>query len=152
MRPLATEQKSTNLPNKKAPTRRKSFWSPLTHTYTHLLDSGIPEDHIIRFAFDSADDLQKTGESLLQIQSKNKKADPEKFVTWVKTRICDEGMYFLLLDEVQMLGSFEAVLNGYLRRDNMDIYVTGSNAKFLSSDIITEFACRGASTTSFRCA
>ena len=111
--------------------------------YTHLLDSGIPEDHIIRFAFDSADDLQKTGESLLQIQAKNDKADPEKFVTWIKTRICDEGMYFLLLDEVQMLGAFEAVLNGYLRRDNMDIYVTGSNAKFLSSDIITEFAGRG---------
>lgn len=111
--------------------------------YRHLLDSGIPEDHIIRFAFDSADDLQGIGESLLQIQTKNTKADPENFITWIKARTCDEGMYYLLLDEVQMLGAFEAVLNGYLRRDNMDIYVTGSNAKFLSSDIITEFAGRG---------
>ena len=111
--------------------------------YRHLLDSGVPEDHIIRFAFDSADDLQQIGESLLQVRAKNTKADPENFITWIRARICDEGMYFLLLDEVQMLGAFEAVLNGYLRRDNMDIYVTGSNAKFLSSDIITEFAGRG---------
>ena len=52
-------------------------------------------------------------------------------------------MYYLLLDEVQLLGCFESVLNGYLRKDNMDVFVTGSNAKFLSSDIITEFEGRG---------
>ncbi|MBR5948751.1 MAG: ATP-binding protein, partial [Clostridia bacterium] len=55
----------------------------------------------------------------------------------------DRDMYYLLLDEVQMMDSFEAVLNGYLRKDNMDVFVTGSNAKFLSRDIITEFAGRG---------
>lgn len=55
----------------------------------------------------------------------------------------DDGMYYLLLDEVQKLGSFESVLNGYLRKKNMDVYVTGSNSKFLSSDIITEFEGRG---------
>ena len=52
-------------------------------------------------------------------------------------------MYYLLLDEIQNLGAFESVLNGYLRQNNIDIYVTGSNAKFLSKDIITEFAGRG---------
>lgn len=55
----------------------------------------------------------------------------------------DDKMYYLLLDEVQLLDCFESVLNGYLRKDNMDVYVTGSNAKFLSKDIITEFAGRG---------
>lgn len=52
-------------------------------------------------------------------------------------------MYYLLLDEIQMLDCFEAVLNSYLRKDNMDVFVTGSNAKFLSKDIATEFAGRG---------
>ena len=55
----------------------------------------------------------------------------------------DNDMYYLLLDEVQNLGCFEAVLNGYLRKKNMDVYVTGSNSKFLSSDVLTEFAGRG---------
>ncbi len=58
----------------------------------------------------------------------------------IRSKIIDDGMYYLLLDEVQMMDCFEAVLNGYLRKSNMDVFVTGSNAKFLSSDIITEFA------------
>lgn len=58
-------------------------------------------------------------------------------------RVTDENIYYLLLDEVQMLDCFETVLNGYLRKENMDVYVTGSNARFLSKDIITEFAGRG---------
>ena len=58
-------------------------------------------------------------------------------------KIVDDEMYYLLLDEVQLLGNFEAVLNGYMRKDNLDIYVTGSNSKFLSSDILTEFEGRG---------
>jgi len=111
--------------------------------YHHLLDSGVAEDHIIKFAFDSADDLYLIGESLIELQEKKKKVDPEKFMAYIRSRVTEKGMYFLLLDEVQMLGSFEAVLNGYLRKDNMDVFVTGSNAKFLSSDIITEFAGRG---------
>lgn len=111
--------------------------------YQHLLSEGISEDHIIRFAFDSADDLLQIGESLIEIEKKNRKVDPEKFMTYIRTKVVDKDMYYLLLDEVQQLGCFESVLNGYLRKDNMDVFVTGSNAKFLSSDIITEFEGRG---------
>ena len=111
--------------------------------YRHLLGSGVSENHIIRFAFDSADDLRLIGENLIQLQKHNKKVDPEKFMDYIRSRIVDDDMYYLLLDEVQMMDSFETVLNGYLRKNNMDVFVTGSNAEFLSSDIITEFAGRG---------
>lgn len=111
--------------------------------YHHLLDCGVSEDHIIRFAFDSADDLHLIGESLIELQKMNRKVDPEKFMAYIRSVTVDRKMYYLLLDEVQMMESFEAVLNGYLRKDNMDVFVTGSNAKFLSSDIVTEFAGRG---------
>ena len=111
--------------------------------YNHLLNDGVKEDHIIKFAFDSADDLALIGESLIQIEKEKRKVDPEKFMAYIRTKITDNGLYFLLLDEVQMLDCFESVLNGYLRKDSMDVYVTGSNAKFLSKDIITEFAGRG---------
>ncbi|MCM1234638.1 MAG: ATP-binding protein [Ruminococcus flavefaciens] len=111
--------------------------------YHHLLDSGVPEDHIIRFAFDSADDLYLIGENLIKLEKKNRKADPEKFMAYIRSKTTNSERYYLLLDEVQMLDCFEAVLNGYLRKDNVDVYVTGSNAKFLSNDIITEFAGRG---------
>ncbi len=111
--------------------------------YHHLLDSGVSEDHIIRFAFDSADDLYLIGENLIELEKRNRKADPEKFMAYIRSKTIDHETYYLLLDEVQMLDCFETVLNGYLRKDNMDVYVTGSNAKFLSSDIITEFAGRG---------
>ena len=111
--------------------------------YRHLLDCGVSEDHIIRFAFDSADDLHLIGESLIDLQKHKRQVDPEKFMAYIRSRTVDKEMYYLLLDEVQLMDSFEAVLNGYLRKDNMDVFVTGSNAKFLSSDIITEFAGRG---------
>lgn len=111
--------------------------------FHHLLESGIQEDHIIRFAFDSADDLYLIGENLIELEKKNRKANPEKFMAYIRSKTTASGIYYLLLDEVQMLDCFEAVLNSYLRRDNIDVYVTGSNAKFLSSDIITEFAGRG---------
>lgn len=111
--------------------------------YRYLLENGIPAEHIIRFAFDSADDLYLIGENLIELEKKNKKVDPEKFIAYIHSKTTDSGTYYLLLDEVQMLDCFETVLNGYLRRDHMDVYVTGSNAKFLSSDIITEFAGRG---------
>ena len=111
--------------------------------YNHLLSSGVDEDHIIRFAFDSADDLYLIGESLIKMQKEKRGADPEKFMEYIRSKIADKGMYYLLLDEVQMMDCFETVLNGYLRHDNMDVFVTGSNAKFLSKDIITEFAGRG---------
>ena len=111
--------------------------------YNHLLNNGIKKDHIIRFAFDSADDLYLMGESMIKLQSEKRKADPEKFMAYIRSLLSDDGMYYLLLDEVQMLGAFETVLNSYLRKENVDVFVTGSNAKFLSSDIITEFAGRG---------
>lgn len=111
--------------------------------YKYLLDSGVEADHIIRFAFDSADDLYLIGESLIQIEKEKRGVDPEKFMAYIRSKATGEGMYYLLLDEVQLMDCFEAVLNGYLRKDNMDVFVTGSNAKFLSKDIVTEFAGRG---------
>ena len=111
--------------------------------YHHLLACGVSEDHIIQFAFDSADDLNLIGESLINLQRNQKLVNPEKFMAFIQSRITDKNRYYLLLDEVQMMDSFEAVLNGYLRKETLDVYVTGSNAKFLSSDIITEFAGRG---------
>ncbi len=111
--------------------------------YNHLLQNGVEESHIIKFAFDSADDLYLIGENLIQLEKEKRLADPEKFMAYIRSKITDNEMYYLLLDEVQMMDCFEAVLNGYLRKSNVDVFVTGSNAKFLSSDIITEFAGRG---------
>ncbi len=111
--------------------------------YHHLLESGVDKSHIIRFAFDSADDLSLIGENLIQIEKKKRGVDPEKFMAFIRSKMTNQDMYYLLLDEVQLLDCFESVLNGYLRKENMDVYATGSNAKFLSKDIITEFAGRG---------
>ncbi len=111
--------------------------------YRYLTEQGVPEDHIIRFAFDSAEDLHKINENLTNLVKENRKADPDKFIAYIHSLMTDQQMYYLLLDEIQELDCFEAVLNGYLRMENVDVYVTGSNAKFLSSDIITEFAGRG---------
>ena len=111
--------------------------------YNSLIQEGIDESRIIRFAFDSADDLKLIGENLMKLRRTNRKVNPEKFISYIDSKIDGRNNYFLLLDEIQLLGNFEAVLNGYLRKSNLDIYVTGSNAKFLSKDVITEFAGRG---------
>ena len=111
--------------------------------YHHLLECGVDSEHIIRFAFDSGEDLHLIGENLIQMEKEKRGADPEKFMAYIHSRIIDGEMYYLLLDEIQMLDCFEAVLNGFLRKDNMDVYVTGSNARLLSKDIATEFAGRG---------
>lgn len=111
--------------------------------YEKLRQEGVDESHIIKFAFDSAEDLLLIGEDLQDFFINKKKVDPKKFMTFISQRMIDNDMYYLLLDEVQNLGCFEAVLNGYLRKKNMDVYVTGSNSKFLSSDVLTEFAGRG---------
>lgn len=95
----------------------------------HLLSLGVAPDHIIEIAFDS-------------FESK-KLRDPEVLYPYVKSLLIDEQMYYILLDEVQLLGEFESVLNGFMRMPNADVYVTGSNARFLSKDIITEFRGRG---------
>lgn len=83
--------------------------------YHHLLDSGVDANHIIRFAFDSADDLYLMGESLIRMGKEKRGADPEEFMAYVRSKVVDDGMYYLLLDEIQMLDCFEAVLNSYLR-------------------------------------
>lgn len=111
--------------------------------YDHLIGEGIDPSHIIRFAFDSSDDLVLIDESPLELEEEKRKVDPQKFTKYVSSKIKDGGTYYLLLDEVQNLGAFEAVLNDYLRKGNLDVYVTGSNSKFLSTDILTEFAGRG---------
>ena len=77
--------------------------------YQHLLANGISESHIIRFAFDSADDLYLIGESLIELEKENRKVDPEKFMAYIRSKISDKEMYYLLLDEVQLLDCFEAV-------------------------------------------
>ncbi len=110
--------------------------------YNYLIKSGVDEEHIIKFAFDSGDDLLKIGEDLmdLDILSGERLVDPKKFLEFIKNRTKTKDKYYILLDEVQLLASFEQVLNGFLRQDNFDVYVTGSNSKFLSKEIITEFA------------
>lgn len=111
--------------------------------YEHLLADGIEENHILRFAFDSADDLMLIGENLIDLEKEKRTVNAEKFIAYLQNKLSDNGVYYLLLDEVQQLGQFEAVLNGYLRKPNIDVYITGSNAKFLSKDVVTEFAGRG---------
>lgn len=126
---------------------RRSGKSYLLNTlfYNHLLSEGIAEDHIIKFAFDSADDLIKIGENpiVLDNEREDRKVDPTKFLNWLQPQIADRDMHYILLDEVQKLGAFESVMNGFLRKSNLDVYVTGSNSKFLSKDILTEFEGRG---------
>lgn len=111
--------------------------------YDYLLQNNVDSDHIIKFSFDSAKDLREIGEDPSKFSDPNAKVDPDKFMKYVDSRLKDSKTYYLLLDEIQLLGAFEFVLNGYLREPNIEIYVTGSNAKFLSKDIITEFRGRG---------
>lgn len=111
--------------------------------YEHLISSGIKEDRIIKFAFDSATDLAKIGEDLIELEKNKRKVSYKKFISYLETLISSKERFYLLLDEVQRLEAFEYVLNGYLSMGNIDIYVTGSNSKFLSSDVITEFRGRG---------
>ena len=95
----------------------------------YLIQSGIPENNIIEIALD---------------ERKNKEyRDPDAILEYIEEQIADKGDYYLLIDEVQLLNDFEEVLNSLLHKSNLDIYVTGSNSKFLSKDIITEFRGRG---------
>ena len=111
--------------------------------YNYLKSEGIDERHIIKFAFDSNSDLNKIGENIVVLEKEKRKVDPNKFIEHVQNQMTDNGTYYLLLDEVQLLDCFESVLNSYLHMDNVDVYVTGSNAKFLSKDVVTEFSGRG---------
>lgn len=111
--------------------------------YNYLKNEGVDESRIIKFAFGSSKDLYSIGENIVTLEKENRKVDPNKFMEYIQSKITNDGTYYLLLDEVQLLDCFESVLNSYLHTDNVDVYVTGSNAKFLSKDIITEFAGRG---------
>ena len=111
--------------------------------YHRLISDGFQPDHIIRFAFDLFEDREKIGDTMTDQYGKIKKADPSLFLRYITEVTAGEDAYILLLDEVQELDLFESVLNSLLRRKNLDIYVTGSNSHFLSSDIITEFRGRG---------
>lgn len=95
----------------------------------YLLEDGVEADHIIEMAFDLFDNIEYR--------------DPKVFYPWAKEQIKDDKRYYFLLDEIQMLGEFVSVLNGLADKRNCDVYVTGSNAKFLSRDISTEFGGRG---------
>ncbi|MGM9859158.1 MAG: ATP-binding protein [Muribaculaceae bacterium] len=95
----------------------------------HLLESGVNSEQIIKIPFDDWDYRHL--------------CDPDTLMNFLKERIDSSKQYYLLFDEVQLLQNFEAVLNGLLRKSNLDIYVTGSNSRFLSTDIITEFRGRG---------
>ena len=95
----------------------------------HLLGVGVKADHIISIALDDF------GNRKLQ--------NPDELYNYVKSKIVDNEDYYILLDEIQLVPEFESVINGFLHIPNADIYVTGSNSKFLSSDIITEFRGRG---------
>ncbi|MBE6345829.1 MAG: ATP-binding protein [Lentimicrobiaceae bacterium] len=96
----------------------------------HLINNGVPENHIIEFQLDSFSHRKyRKAEFLFEhVESLSKQ---------------DHQMYYVMIDEVQMLEDFVDVLNGFLHIKNLDVYVTGSNAKFLSSDIVTEFRGRG---------
>ena len=95
----------------------------------YLLGSGVDHDHIIEIALDGIENEELR--------------DPKKCYRYIKDAMKDEQKYYLLLDEVQFMPRFEEVLNSLLRIGNIDVYVTGSNSKFLSSDIVTEFRGRG---------
>lgn len=111
--------------------------------YKQLLNSGVKADHIIKFAFDSLKDVQSIGDSLVDKRNRPKKVDSKKFIDFIYSKTSGKGTYYLLLDEIQNLEMFEAVLNGFLHDFDADIYVTGSNSRFLSKDVLTEFEGRG---------
>lgn len=95
----------------------------------YLLDNGVDENHIIKLEFDSIENEEYT--------------NPKKLYEYVMQKVFDKDTYYIILDEIQKVSDFESVLNSFLRKPNLDVYVTGSNSKFLSSDIITEFRGRG---------
>lgn len=102
----------------------------LFHLFTEwLIAEGVAADHIITV------NLEDRRNKTLR--------DPDNLLAYIDGKMSDKGMYYILLDEIQMVDEFEDVLNSYLNIENADVYVTGSNARFLSKDVITEFRGRG---------
>lgn len=94
-----------------------------------LTSEGVPPDHIVKI------NLEDRRNSRLR--------DPDNLLEYIDAQLVDENMHYILLDEIQLVKEFEDVLNSYLHIKNADVFVTGSNAKFLSKDVITEFRGRG---------
>ena len=99
----------------------------LFHDY--LVENGIAQDHIIEIPLDD--------------RSYKELRDPDQMLAFVKSKVSTDGAYYLMIDEIQLLPEFEDVLNSFLHIANLDVYVSGSNSKLLSSDVITEFRGRG---------
>ena len=97
--------------------------------YKKLISEGVPESHIIRIPLDDLDYTELREKLALY--------------KYIKTKITDKKQYYCLLDEIQLVGGFEEVLNSLLHIPNIDVYVTGSNSRFLVKDVITEFRGRG---------
>ena len=95
----------------------------------YLKSQGVAADHIIAIELDTLEN--------------ERYRNPHTLLEYVKSQMIDDGEYYIFLDEVQLLPSFESVLNSFLYMQNVDVYVTGSNSKFLSKDVITEFRGRG---------
>lgn len=95
----------------------------------YLIENGINDSHIIELDLENRRNKQYR--------------DPDSLMEYIDSRMTDEGMYYILLDEIQLVNEFEDVLNSYLSVQNADVYVTGSNSRFLSKDVITEFRGRG---------
>ena len=95
----------------------------------YLIENGVKEDHIIKIDLDE--------------RKNNKYLNPDVLDEYIRSMIVDKDIYYIILDEIQKVEDFESVLNGFLHIKNLDVYVTGSNSKFLSSDIKTEFRGRG---------
>ncbi|MBQ7995220.1 MAG: ATP-binding protein [Bacilli bacterium] len=130
---------------------RRSGKSYLLNTifYNHLVkEANNPKDHVIRFAFDNDEDIALLDKYLPEqptviVKNNQKIVNNKKFRLYINDLILDDDQYYLLLDEIQNLDEFVRVLNGFLRHDNYDVYVTGSNSRFLSSEVDTEFGGRG---------
>ncbi len=95
----------------------------------YLIKNKIPENHIISIVLDKREERELR--------------NPDVLLNYIKSNIQDDNIYYVLIDEIQLLESFEEVLNSLLNIENVDVYVTGSNSKFLSKDVITEFRGRG---------
>ena len=116
--------------------------------YRYLLNINIPDSQIFKFAFDSDEDIDLLDDYFPSdetriIKNNSNFVNSKKFRAYIKSKTNNIDKFYLLLDEVQLLDNFVGTLNSFLRHRNYDIYVTGSNSKFLSSDIATEFKGRG---------
>lgn len=117
----------------------KIFYNYLTK------NENIQENHVIRFAFDNEEDISLLDKYLPEQATVNEKKliNNRKFLLYIKEKVLDDDQYYFLLDEIQNLDDFVRILNSLLKHENYDVYVTGSNSKFLSSEVDTELGGRG---------